>query len=195
MPESHPSLPSAAARKQASSVAQAWTPANPIEDHLSRKFASLGIAIENMLTAITALDPANEQHARRLAPLTAAATRLQKLQFTVEGVLREMQSQRGFRATHPLTCEPLPFHADARPYLRPSGSTRASQSLKPGERLVVSSPLPAAVRKKIEARFGARVYPASAPAAARLAITRGRLRTPSTPAERTPRKLRGSAPA
>ncbi|MCC7237845.1 MAG: hypothetical protein IT163_21240 [Bryobacterales bacterium] len=195
MPESHPISPSAAALKQAVHVAQAWAPANPVEDHLARKIASLGIAIENLLTAISALDPANEQHARRLAPLSAASTRLQKLQFTIEGVLREMQAQRGFRASHPLTCEPLPAHADARPYLRTPGSSRTSPVFKPGERLVASAPLPAATRRKIEARFGARVYPASTPAASRLSVTPNRLRPPSTPAERTPRKLRGSAPA
>jgi hypothetical protein len=80
-------------------IAGAWSPANAIEEHLVRKIGALGVTIENLLNHLSLLDPADPVKARIISSFSLTLTRLQKTQSTLEAELREVQAQRGIRAT------------------------------------------------------------------------------------------------
>ncbi|MEP7366613.1 MAG: hypothetical protein ABI972_25425 [Acidobacteriota bacterium] len=138
------------------SMNDAWAPANAVEEHLVRKISGLGVTIESMLRTLSVLDP--ETKANLISSYTLTLIRLQKTQSSLETELRGIQSQRGIRATHPYTCELLPTQADARPYVRESGSRPTV--FKPVEPITAPEGMPEEARQVLEAHFGTRVRPA-----------------------------------
>jgi hypothetical protein len=136
-------------------IAGAWSPANAIEEHLVRKIGALGVTIENLLNHLSLLDPADPVKARIISSFSLTLTRLQKTQSTLEAELREVQAQRGIRATHPITCEKIPSQADALPYVFESGN---SFNYKQCELIVAPEEMPDTARQLLETHFGTRIY-------------------------------------
>ena len=152
-------------------ITGAWSPANAIEEHLVRKIGGLGVTIENLLNHLSLLDPADPVKARIISSFSLTLTRLQKTQSGLVAELREVQAQRGIRATHPITCEPLPKQADARPYVMLSGRAGATPVYKDTESITVQENFPDSARQLLETHFGTRIYKTSERQNGKFAIT------------------------
>ena len=142
-------------------IASAWAPANAIEEHLVRKIGGLGVTIENLLNTLSTMDPALPNRSNLIASFSLTLARLQKTQTALEAELREIQSQRGIRATHPFTCEHIPAQADARPYVAARGSTAAAPLYKESEPIAVDAGFPEDARQLLETYYGTRIRPVS----------------------------------